>query len=484
MSLGITMFSAVLARRTTTPARAFPLQSYTVMSSWKRSKVFASLVALATVVTSSLSVSRASAETLTMAQAITLGLSKSPAVHAAKARTEAADATSTTIARSGYLPSASIEGGFLLQGTGFHGSVPTNQPPPLPAEIGRKEAVYGYGGVLRANFNWTLYDFGKTSSNVGAANANYESTFASQKESTNSAAAGIAQAYLTLFYQERFLEVASATLQTRDKLNAITKGLVKSGILPPMEELRAASRLDAARRDMERAKTAAEDARINLAVNLGMEPGAPIKTATPKLPQVDLETAAAVREGETKRPALLAAERAADSRRAEKDAASSGFLPTIAIVAAANNSFLNNDNRDFRQDTLFGQASLVLRQPLDLSLFSRVDQANANLAAAEADLEATRRDVRSDAARAAVAVKSTSVQVQHAKKAEEGSQAVRAIVEARYIRGLSSPLELVDAEDSDIATRITRIQAEFDYALAIVRLQVATGRPIAEEGSQ
>src|SRR5262249_14176157 len=62
------------------------------------------------------------------------------------------------------------------------------------------------------------------------------------------------------------------------------------------------------------------------------------------------------------------------------------------------------------------------------------------------------------------------------KKAEEQSVTVFNVVEARYEQGLATPAELIDAESSDVDARTSRTQAEMAYALAIVRLLVATGQ--------
>jgi outer membrane protein len=445
-------------------------------------KRWVGLVAGATAAACALFAASASAETLSLSQAIEMGVQNNPGVRAAKARTTAADAQ-TTIARAGYLPNLSVEGGAIVSGNGFDGSLPTRAPPPLPPEIASSNVAYQYGGIATARVNWNLWDFGKTSNSVASADANLDATAANQREIASTTAGTIAQSYLTLYYQERLFEVATATLATRDKLAAITRGLVQSKILPPMEEIRSSSRLEAARRDMERAKAGVDDARTQLAITLGMDPNAPLKLSQPKLAQAPLDPTGAVKEAESKRAALTASERALESRRADSDAATSQFMPTLLVTSFGTMTFEHEDPLDFRQNRRSGQAQLLLRENFDFSLFARVSQAKANEAAAEADLEATRRDVRSDAVRASISVRATTAQLEHAKKAEEGSQAVRAIVEARYIRGLSSPLELVDAEDADIDARVTRIQTELDHSLAVVRLCIATGRPIAEEGT-
>jgi outer membrane protein TolC len=57
---------------------------------------------------------------------------------------------------------------------------------------------------------------------------------------------------------------------------------------------------------------------------------------------------------------------------------------------------------------------------------------------------------------------------------------VLTVVQARYVQGLSDPLELIDAENSDADARVAVVNAELAHALAEVRLIVATGRRIEE----
>jgi outer membrane protein TolC len=70
--------------------------------------------------------------------------------------------------------------------------------------------------------------------------------------------------------------------------------------------------------------------------------------------------------------------------------------------------------------------------------------------------------------------------LEHARKAAEGAAGVLTIVQARYVQGLSSPLELIDAESADSDARVAEAQTELAMALAQVRLYVATGRRIEE----
>lgn len=83
--------------------------------------------------------------------------------------------------------------------------------------------------------------------------------------------------------------------------------------------------------------------------------------------------------------------------------------------------------------------------------------------------------------RAVLQVRSDAAALASATKAAEDAAGVLTVVQARYLQGLSGPLELIDAESSDAAARIARVQADYAYDLGIVRALVATGRPLVED---
>lgn len=435
--------------------------------------------------------STARAETLTLAQAIEMGLSKSPTLRGARARTASADA-SVTAAQGGYWPRFD---GTITAGSGSFqpmatGSVTDTKATGFPTQTSRA-VQYTYGIRAEAGLRWTLWDFGKTSNNVGASEAGLRGAAANEKESVAQTSALVANAYLTLFHQEKLLEVAKATLSSREDLFKIAKGLVKAGIQPPVEELRSEARFEGAQRDFARARAEAEQARMSLAIVLGHDTPTALRVVTPKLPRISLELNAAMKEAE-QRPAITAADQAYEFNKSRADATAAQYFPTLSAQGTLAYSYSASDppsgtnvRLDQTTELRSGTGSIVLGGPLwDPSQSAAVDKARADAAAAEASIDDTKRDVKSEAARSAIQVKLGQAQLEHARLAEERAGQVRMVIEERYKRGLSNPLELIDAEDSDLSARISRIQTELDYQLAIVRLCVATGRPIVDDADK
>src|SRR5438445_752620 len=82
--------------------------------------------------------------------------------------------------------------------------------------------------------------------------------------------------------------VTKATLSQREKLVVIAKGLIKAGLQPPLEEIRALARAEAARLQLATAEADVYDARAVLAALLSLDPAAPLKVAPPRLPRLDM----------------------------------------------------------------------------------------------------------------------------------------------------------------------------------------------------
>lgn len=422
----------------------------------------------------------AAGETLTFARALELGLARSPVLAAARARSDSADAR-TTQARAGYFPtlSASLTGGGA--------TVRDTQPAPPPSDQVFVYVTNSVSATAAVSLRWTLWDFGRTSNAATSAEASLRAAQANATSVEAQVIGDVSTAYVNLVYREKLGEIASATVANREKWALLSKALVKSGLQPAVEELRAGVRLESARRDRAGVLADAADGRVGLATLLGLDPAQPLHVTAPKLPTAEADLERAVREAEEKNPQVTVAEATAEARRADADAATSRYLPSLGLQGDASYRFAHYDRNDALISARTASAQVVLTAPLfDIGIPSGVSAARADARQAEATGQAAKLDARREAAQAAVALKSSLTVLTHAKKAAEASAAVFAVIQARYTQGLSPPLELYDAETTDIQARSERVRAELSQTLATVRLLVATGqtRRLKEEVSR
>jgi outer membrane protein TolC len=409
-------------------------------------------------------------ETLTLGRAVELGRQRAPEIKLARAKVASAEAQIST-ARSGYFPTLS---GTV---TGQEAALRDTLPPNPPRDVPFKFVTYTTSGTGALSIRWTVLDFGRTSNAVDSAEAGHAGATASAVDSEASFVLDVVNAYFTVLYDERIRDIATSVVQQRERLVTITRGLVKQGLQPAVEELRTAARIESSRRDLEVAEAALRDARAALAMLLGLDPTRSLTLSTPHLARLATDPARAARDAEDKRPTILAARANVTSQQAALAAARSRYYPTLS---------LNGDGlyRVSRIDTATGLVqtgsvigAVVLSIPiLDASISGRVDSAHADVASAEALLEQARRDARGEAVRAVVAMDGNERAFDHAKKAAEGAAAVLAVIQARYAQGLSGPLDLIEAEASDASARTAQVQAGFAFEGAVVRVLYATGQ--------
>ncbi|HEV8200031.1 MAG TPA: TolC family protein [Candidatus Polarisedimenticolia bacterium] len=424
---------------------------------------------------------------LTLTRALELARQRAPALVAARAQVRSAEAGADE-QRSAYLPSVAA----IVSVTGA--SVRDTEPAPPP--IGRFTSVdHSASGSGTASLRWTVYDFGRTGSAVDAAAAGASAASARAAAADLDVAAAVASAFVTLHHRRRLREVAGAIVAQRERLAVIAKGLVKAALQPPLEELRAASRAEAARVLLAGAETDLDDARAALASLLALDAAAPLPLAAPRLPQIDpgpvptpaalvaSDPAIAARSAE-ELPSVAAARADHDARVAAARAAAARYRPALALSIDASYALARHADFDASLDTRQATGTLAVSVPiLDLSIAPGVARARADAEAARAAADQARRDAVTEAARAALAVRTTGAAVEHARRAAEVAATVLEVVQARYVRGLSSPLELIDAESADADARVAAVKAELARDLAIVRVYAATGRKLVEINS-
>jgi multidrug efflux system outer membrane protein len=413
-------------------------------------------------------------EELTLTRAVEIARHRSPAVRAARANA-ASEAAQEDVVRANYYPSLTAQ--VTGQGAAARTVNPANNGTLFTA------VVYSAGGQGQVNAQWTLYDFGHTAGLVDNAEGQRLGAVAGVGVADWTVIANTANAYVTLVYSEELRDVTKATLDQRERMVTIAKGLIKAGLQPPLEEIRSIARAEAARRDLATAEAALVDARIVLAAYLGLDPKTAIRATVPHLARLDIDVRTAMKMAEHV-PAVVLADAAVTQYQGTVDANVAQYRPTLSFAGNGSYTFNRYDSlaATLTQSSASGQ--LLLSVPIfEPNIAPSVTAAKELVANAVGTADQARQDAREEAARAVAAIELVGSQLEYARKAADGAAGVLTMVQARYIQGLSSPIELIDAETADAAARIARTQAEQAYQLAIVREYVAVARKIAEEGS-
>jgi outer membrane protein TolC len=388
----------------------------------------------------------------------------------ARARVAGADAQ-LSLARAPYFPSLTATGNASL--TASQTVIP-GIPTGASTSITYTDALLG-SGALR----WTVYDFGRTSNNVTSAEATLAAVNAGALDTEAALIDAVAGAYLAVVYGERVRDIDRSILEQRERLMQVVKGLVKQAISPAVEELRTQGRIEAARRDLEQADGDLGESRTVLFALLGLDArasGSPTLSA-PKLPPSRLDAQIVGKEAEERRPSVVSAKASADAREAEVSASRSRYLPSLGITGDASYGYSKLDTVNFWLPSRSAAAGVVLTVPIyDPTNGAQLDLARAQADEAEASYELQKRDARTDAARTALRLAATERALEYARKAADSSAGVLTVIRARYVQGLSSVLDLIEAEGTDADARLATVRAEQARDAAAVHLLVSTGK--------
>ena len=239
-------------------------------------------------------------------------------------------------------------------------------------------------------------------------------------------------------------ETQAATAQTLYELAHDQKS---AGVVAGIDVVRQQVQLQEAKQRVIAAQNALEKQRLKLARAVGIPAEQPISlsNALSYTPAAAMTLEAATAQAEASRDDLKSAEARADSARAARDAAQAGALPTVHLDAdyGAIGSRLSDAKRTY---TVVGTLRVPLFQGGDVR--GKVLQADATLRQREADLADLRAGVHYDVAAALLDVKSAESAVEVAKSGQDLAQQELDQAQDRFRAGLTSTIELVQAQDS------------------------------------
>ena len=327
-------------------------------------------------------------------------------------------------------------------------------------------------------FDWTLVDVARGKSVRAARSetaAEVESTVATRQQALSAALA----IFLTALTADQLVNDAALTVERRNSQQAAVAGLVRAGVRPRVDEQRAQIEVLNARavlktRQLERAASHAA-----LAAAMGDDPmvaALPLPLGEPAL-GAPAELREAVRLAESNRPETRELTRRLEARKADVAAAIGARLPTVGVSGSGNASYfkvLSGQGIDGAQYDASG-ALYLNWAALDVRVWRRAKQARAAYEEAARRLERTRLELRREVVAAHYALQSAETRLEQAVAVLSVAAVTREAQNERYRAGLSSLLELLDAEDVEQRARQARIEAELANLKAQGDLLAACG---------
>lgn len=335
-------------------------------------------------------------------------------------------------------------------------------------------------GVSLLSFELDFW--GRVKSLNEAARSNYLATEDAARFVRLSLVADVANAYFVLLEMEERTRVASETQRSREETRSLIAKRREVGLSGDLDYLQADGAYQLARADLanlERQRVAAENA---LTLLVGTAPASLPAGRTLDEQGIVADLAAGLpSEVMQKRPDVQAAENRLLAANANIGAARAAFWPRISLTG-----MLGTASKGLSGLFESGSGAWSFQPSLSLPLFdagrvgSGVDLAEARKVIAVAEYEKTIQVAFREVADLLAARTQLQNQLEAQSAAEKDQKDVLRLAQARYEAGISSYLEVLDAERSLYAARQATVQTRRAQLVVAAQLYKSLGGGLAK----
>ena len=355
------------------------------------------------------------------------------------------------------------------QATGTYGQQVSKKITPGSPQVGNY--------AIAAGLNWELDLWGRVRNASAAATAGLIATEDAQHGVVLSLVSGVAQAYLELRELDAELEIAQSNTATRQETLSLFEARAKGGVASDLEVNQARSDLAVTQAAIPSTQFSIAMKEHQICVLLGRPPG-PIPRGislaqAPVMPQVP---AGAPAQLLTRRPDLLAAEQGVVAAGALVGVAVANRFPVISLTGLIGLNATTVPNL-FTGDAIVWNAGGNLLAPIFQGgrLTSQEEAARARLVQAQVAYKQAVQVALQEVADAAAGTRYLgSVRMAHADQVKAITVAARLAL-LRYEGGVSSYLEVLDAQRQLFDAQLSLAQSQRDELLSVVVLYRALG---------
>lgn len=318
----------------------------------------------------------------------------------------------------------------------------------------------------------TLYDFGKTPTQVKIQNLVLDSSRSDFRNTTEQIILAVKQAYYGVVQTKYNVLVAEDTVkQTQQQLEQ-AKGFYEVGTKPKFDVTQAEVNLSSAKLNLIRNENAFKIAKVTLNNVMGI-PDAPEYTLDETMTFVKYEITLedALSKAYQNRPDLQSIVLKRQAAERSIDLAKTGYYPVLN-----GNAGYTWSGEEFPLDHGWNIGATV-----SFPLFSgfltkyQVEEAKANLNVIKANEELLKQTIFLEVQEAYLTLRSAEDAIPTAKLRVEQAQENLEIANGRYAAGVGNPLEVTDAEVGLANARTSYIQALYVDKVAQASLEKAMG---------
>jgi TolC family type I secretion outer membrane protein len=395
---------------------------------------------------------------LTLLECINIALRNHPVLRGAS---EAVNASAARVgqAESAYYPQLSLDAGYS--------KYDSFQP-----NFDRRFKAEPYTAGI--NLSQNIYDFGRTSNRVCAAEGGLDASKQGYKLARQALVLRVKYAYFGYLRAKRVLAVSEETVRLREQVQTQATEFYKEGLRAQIDVTKAEANYFEARTSLIQARNALRIARTELENALAQAIPAEVAlqdSLEKQGPSVALDEA--LKEAFARRPEwleMLAAKRIA---KADYQAAYSGYFPTLS--GNAGYGYIENDFPPGEKDWLVGVKVSV---PLFSGFLTReqVNEARHKLKGVDASEANLKLDLAKEVEQALLNLKESEERILSTRKAMEAAKENMQLAQARYAEGIGTIIEVTDAQVQEYNAETNYAQALYDLKTAEAVQDRVTGR--------
>jgi len=328
--------------------------------------------------------------------------------------------------------------------------------------------------VFGLTFKYPLYTGNALEDQIEIAKANLAASEAQFAATAEQVVFSVRQAYYLVVASQANVDAAQRAVDASQENVRVTQAQVQVGTSPQFNLLQAQVQLAQSQLSLTTARTGLSQAYQSFAAALVLPlPTTFERVTTPELPEVPQDVNALIQQALQNRPEVaqaLASERAA---RAAIDLAAAGLRPNIALSAGPQIQTSDPSNKDVVN---FAATISVTLAILDGGLTqAKIDQARAQLQAAQVTEAQVRQQVELDVRNAYLALGNAAESLRSAIAGQTAAREALRIANVRFQAGVGTQLEVV-TQIQNLATADNQvIQAGLNYFVAVAQLDRAIG---------
>jgi NodT family efflux transporter outer membrane factor (OMF) lipoprotein len=335
--------------------------------------------------------------------------------------------------------------------------------------------------------SWDLDVFGRTRNSLRGRNALVDASEEDSRDVQVLVAAQVAQAYFDLRGREDRLTVARQNAENQRSTLELTQDRLAAGRGTALDVERAQAQLSSTLAELPALEADIDAIRRRIAVLVGDEPAVALPASDPSAPPMHLPRKLVVTDQEAtvqRRPDVQSAESRRSAQGAFVRSAQASYLPSVSLGGVAGYTAHSFDALGESGTPRFALGATISWAFLDLGrVKSRVDEAQANQAEADAQYEQTVLRARAEIETSLASYRRARERLRHLEDAAEASERATELARLRFTGGATDFLEVLDAERRQLEAQDRLAAGYTEVAGWLVAVYRATGGSAAIPGA-